>query len=559
MVLPVEIPPEAHGDLAFPLFPYARPLGRPPQVLSQELQGAFRAGPLVGAATAAGGYVNLHLDRQRFAHLTLESVLQLDGEYGSLPPKGKRAIVEHTSVNPNGPLHVGRARNPLIGDAFARILRRAGYSVTREYYVNDMGKQMILLAWAVRNLSAQEVGPPEREGEDYRLVKYYQAAAKRTKEDPSLDAEIKRLAQRYEEGDEALAAEVRAVAERALGGILRTLEGLNIRFDHFFWESRTIFDGSARRVAEALKAVSQASQEDGAWYLDLGEAAGSSGASQEDGAHEASGEGARWVFLRRDGTTLYTTRDLAYHLDKFRRCDKAVNVLGEDQKLGHRQLKAALKALGVGREPEALFYAFVVLPEGRLSTRKGMVVYLDDLVEEALERAKAEVDRRRPELPEERRRTIARTVGLGALKYNYLRVQPEKKIVFRWEEALNFEGNSAPFLQYAHARTCGILEKAGGRGEYDPAALQHPAEFRLLKTLARLPSTVVDCAEGQRPHAMATYALEAAGLLNEFYRDCPVLASPEPLRGARLAVVDATRIVLRNALDCLGIEAPREM
>jgi arginyl-tRNA synthetase len=195
-----------------------------------------------------------------------------------------------------------------------------------------------------------------------------------------------------------------------------------------------------------------------------------------------------------------------------------------------------------------------------MSTRKGRVVNLDDLLDEAVERAYAEVSRRREELPEARKREIAELVGIGAVRYNIVRVQAEKRIVFRWEEALNFEGNSAPFLQYAHARACSILEKAGARTKGDARLLVHPQEQLLLRRIAKLPSEIRDAADSRRVHVIASFVADVAAQFNQFYRDCPVLAAePAELRAARLDLVDAARIVLHNALGCLGLLAPSEM
>jgi len=233
-------------------------------------------------------------------------------------------------------------------------------------------------------------------------------------------------------------------------------------------------------------------------------------------------------------------------------------VLGENHRLEFRQLSAALSLLGAGGV-EAVFYSYVGLPEGGMSTRRGWIVTMDDLVDEAVARALEEVRKRRPDLPEDRMREIAETVGVAALRYNILRVQAEKKITFRWEEALNFEGNSAPFLQYAHARACGILDKAGAFEPGDPALLAHPQEQALARLLAKFPSTVLAAADARRPHVLATYTYDVAARFNLFYRDCPVLTAEPALRDARLGLADAARIVLRNGLDCLGLPAPREM
>jgi len=257
---------------------------------------------------------------------------------------------------------------------------------------------------------------------------------------------------------------------------------------------------------------------------------------------------------------LNTTRDIAYQLDKKERCDVAIDVLGEDHKLTFQRLKAAFKLMGIDWAPETIFYAFVTLPEGRMSTREGRVVYLDDLLEEALDRAYAEVAKRREDLSEERKRVIAETIGIGAVRYNIVRVQAEKAILFRWEEALNFEGNSAPFVQYAHARACSILAKAEGRGSGESERLTHPQEQRLLRWIAKFPSTIRDAADGRRVHAVASFAADFAAQFNQFYRDCPVLtADPVGLRNARIALVDGSRVVLRNALECLVLKAPNEM
>jgi arginyl-tRNA synthetase len=225
-------------------------------------------------------------------------------------------------------------------------------------------------------------------------------------------------------------------------------------------------------------------------------------------------------------------------------------------------VEAALTLLNAKLVPTAIFYAFVSLPEGKMSTRRGRVVYLDELIDESIERAYAEVKKRREaELSERKMKEIAEMVGIGALRYNIIKVQPEKDIVFKWEEALNFEGNAVPFIQYAHARACSILAKGKGvRKELDPALLNHAAERLLIKHLARFPLIIEDASTGFRPHSVAAYLFETASQFNQFYRDCPVLPEKNPkVRASRLALVDATRIVLHNGLALLGIAAPEEM
>ncbi len=539
----VQEAPEDRGLFAVATFPWAKELRASPQEIAARAARVGVAAPF-SSIRAEGGYVNLQIEPGSFADLVLSGVRSMGEDYGRAPPRSTRILLEHTSVNPTGPLHVGRARNPIFGDSLGRLLRYAGYQVEREYFVNDIGKQMVIMYWAVTHLTPDDADAAE-ERVDHRYVKLYQRANAQLEKDPSLTKEIEFLIRRFEGGDADLTKAIRAVGDKVLKRILEVLERLDIAFDSFFWESELILDGSVRRVIERLMPLSR--EEDGAHYLDLS-------------AYGVEGDQAKYFFVTRHGTSLYTTRDIAYHLRKMERCDVAINVLGEDQKLSFQRLKATFQLMGVDWAPETIFYSFVNLPEGRMSTRKGRVVYIDDLIDEATERAYGEVSRRREDLPEDRKREIAETIGLGALRYNIVRVQAEKAITFRWEEALSFEGNAAPFLQYAHARACSILAKAGDLEGGDASVLVHPQEQRLLRWIAKFPSALKEAAEGRRVHAVAAFATDVAAQFNQFYRDCPVLTAESPaLRAARLRLVDSSRIVLHNALDCLGIRAPREM
>ena len=541
-----EEPPEGMGDLAIPAFAYAKHARRAPQEVARDFARAMPPNPWFPKVEAAGAYVNLTVESVRIADLTLRTILQRGERYGSSPPNGRRVLLEHTSVNPNGPIHVGNVRNALIGDALARILRMGGHDVSTEFLVNDVGRQMVLLGWGVRHVPESELPPAERERDDFRLVRYYQAANARAETDPSLDGQVAAMMFRLENGDAGLTQEIHEIAERVLVGIRETLARLDIRFDSFFWESSLIVNGKVEPVKERMLALPQVGEQDGSHYIDLA-------------PYGIQGRNTKWFFVRKDGTSLYPTRDLTYHLDKFARCDEAIVVLGENHRLESAQLRIALKLLDVGRDVEPVFYSYVSLPEGGMRRRKGRVVHVEDLVDEAVERAYAEVEKRRPELAEAKKREIAELVGAGALRYNIGRVQAEKPLTFRWEDALNFEGDSAPFLQYAHARACGILAKAGDGGAWDPAALTHVQEGTLIRLLARLPGVVASCATNRRVHPLAAYAHALAVQFQRFYEECPVLLAEEPVRSSRLALVRGTRIALGNALWGLGLAAPEEM
>ena len=540
----VQEAPEGKGAFSLATFAYAKELGKAPDAIAKQVAGVAVPAPF-GPLQAAGPYVNFVPEPAAFAETVIGAVHASGPAYGTSDPRPTKVLLEHTSTNPTGPLHVGRARNPIYADALGRLLRMAGFPVTREYLVNDVGRQMVVQYWGTRHLTPSEVGPPDVDKADYRFIKYYQKATAIFESDPKAKADVAEMIQRFERGDVELTQEVRRVAEEVLRGILESLARIGVTFDTFFWESDAILNGSVQRVIERLMPLSR--EEDEAHYLDLT-------------PFGLEGDAAKYFFVRKDGTSLYTTRDIAYHLDKMGRCDVAINVLGEDQKLTFQRLKAAFQLMGIDWAPETVFYAFVSLPEGKMSTRKGRVVNLDDLVDEAVARAYEEVSRRREDLPEARKREIAEFVGVGAVRYNIVRVQAEKRIVFKWEEALNFEGSSAPFLQYAHARACSILDKAGARTQGDSRLLVHPQEQLLLRKIAKFPSEVREAATSRRVHAMATFAADLAAQFNQFYRDCPVLtAETATLRAARLDLVAAFQVVLQNTLGALGLTAPREM
>jgi arginyl-tRNA synthetase len=541
----LERPPEGMGDLAFPCFPLAKRLRKAPNIIAQELAAAVVPHGMVERVEAKGGYVNFHVRFEDLAQAALEDAVAQKDRFGAGGPKGVKILLEHTSANPTGPLHVGRARNPIIGDTIARILRFSGYDVTTEFYVNDVGRQVVVMTWGVKHLELER--EPERDADHFRHVLYYQQANRALEEDPDVQRQVDEMLLKLEHGDEETVRLARESCEKVLGAMLESMRRINISYDGFTWESRFVQDGTVDRIIERLKASEHSREEDGAFHLEL-ESFG------------ISGRETKWVFTRADGTSLYTTRDLAYHMDKFGRTDVAINVLGEDQKLGMQELAAALSIMGVDRKPEIVFYAFVSLPEGKMSTRKGRVVYIDDLIDEAMDRAYEEVRKRRTDLSEERMREIARVVAVGALRYNIIRIQAEKQIVFKWEDALNFEGASAPFVQYAHARACSILKKAGARpGVFDAGRLSTDHEKALAKLIAGLPSVIEECAENRRAHTLAAYAQDLAAQFNQFYRYVPVLKAEGEALAARLALVEASMWALRNSLSCLGMEAPEEM
>ena len=558
--LGVEEPPD---DVAATLassvaFRLAGEVGAPPPSVAADVADAIDpAGcDYVDRVDSQGPYVNFYVSTAYYAD-TLEAGRAPD--YGSLPPTGRSVVVEHTSANPTGPVHVGRARNPIYGDAVARVLSYAGHDVETHYYVNDAGRQIATFTWAYETFDESALPDPERDRADYDLVRYYRKGNEflESGDDDAVaaaDAEIADIMRGLEAGDDETFERVAAVVDGVLGGMRTSLGRLPAEFDRFVKETEFIRNGDADDVVDRLQASDHAVYDEDAWQLDL-----SSFGIDND-----------LVFLRSDGTTLYTTRDLAHHEWKFDNYDEAVTVLGEDHRLQADQLEAALELLG--HDTDALrqtFYSWVNLPEGGMSTREGTGVDLDDLLNESIERAREEVEARLDsrgrddDLDDDDLDRIARQVGIGAVRYDIVSKQPTKGITFEWERALDFEAQSAPYVQYVHARCCGIeaeAEAAGIEPATDVAKLESDAERALLAAVARFPAVIEEAAEGLEPHVVATFARSFAEAFNAFYRECSVLnADSDAVAAARLGLVEAARHTVANALDALGIEAPESM
>ncbi len=510
----------------------------------------------VGAVETQGPYVNFH-PAAAYYEATLEAAQ--DRTYGELPDRDESVVVEHTSANPTGPVHVGRARNPILGDAIARIMDAAGYEVDTHYYVNDAGRQIAVFTWAYEHFEEADLPDPERESPEYEMVRYYREGTTFLEEGPEdaveeAEATIQTIMQGLETGDEDTYERVSEVVDSVLGGMQRCLERLPATFDEFVKETRFMRDGSTEDLMTRLKESGLAYEDEGAWHLDL-----------SDRGFEKD-----LVFMRSDGTSLYTTRDLAHHEWKFDTYDRAVTVLGEDHKLQARQLQATLEVLGADSDRLTdVIYSYVNLPTGKMSTRAGTGIDLDDLLDEATERARDAVESRMgdrirdDDLEEADVERIAEQVGIGAVRYDIVSKQPSKPITFKWDDALDFEGQSAPYVQYAHARTCGIVAEAEGTIEPDAsfAPLTTAPERELIEQIAAYPARIEESATDLEPHGIATYARELADAVNVFYRECPVLGSGvEPATAAaRLGLVVAARNTLANALSVLGIAAPESM
>ncbi len=563
-------------------------------------------------ATAVQGYINFHADTTEYSKLVLEAIIKEDKEYGFIKTSNpQKVMVEHTSANPNSPLHIGNARNSILGDSLASLLENRGNDVTIHFLVNDMGRQVAMATYGWKLMGKPEpegtaelwVGTiyaavnvvmeltrlraelkeAEQEGwvyeaseaqeqiEEYtkaaemlteRYPYIYKAMSEKLPKIPDPMSEIVALNTRYENNEPETVQEVRTVINYCLNGFQESLGLLGIHFDSFDFESDLVWAQAAENVLDRLKETGYVIKDMGAQVLDCDWIARDLKLKERWGLHPEH-EIPRLVLVRSDGTTLYTLRDMAYSIYKFGLADRVINVIGMEQTLAQLQLRIALAAIGdlkMGDNQLHYSYEFVKLPGVKMSGRLGRYVTLNEVLERAVSLAMEEVEKRNPELTPEEKTEIAEMVGYGAVKYTLLSVDPMKQVVFDWKKALDFETNSAPFIQYSHARTCNILKRATQNPEPEYATLNALKEKELINLLAEFPETFERAAEELQPANLTAYANNLADKFNSFYATQNVLkAETAGLMGARLKVVDAARITLRNALMVLGIDAPEQM
>jgi arginyl-tRNA synthetase len=353
------------------------------------------------------------------------------------------------------------------------------------------------------------------------------------------------------------------VSELCLQGFRETQERVEIFYDSWDWESDFVWSNQVGEALRKLKRSPFVYSEGGVLEFDAEKVARVLKLKVKLGLREDH-EVPSLTLVRGDGTTLYTTRDVAYTLWKFGRAERVINVIGIEQSLAQLQLKIALYALGCDRQADNFVhfaYNLVTLPGYKMSSRRGHYITFDEVLDEAIERAFEEVSKRSPQLSMEEKRKIANFVGIGAVRYALVDVDASKPVVFTWDRVLNFETNSAPYVQYTHARACSILRKAGREPEKPSfKLLKETLERELVLLLSSFPDTFVDASEYLKPNLIADYANALADKFNTFYNALPVIkAETKELSDARIALTEAIQIVLNNSLTLIGIVAPEKM
>ena len=405
-----------------------------------------------------------------------------------------------------------------------------------------MGRQIAIIVCGITECGLN-IDDYEGDKLDHKIGKLYFDANKAVEEDENLARKVDELIQKYEEGeDDELNAIFEQVVSTCISGMKETLQRMNIIHDDFVWEGQFVRSGEVDELVYYIQREGF-TREDEVLYIDL-----------TDFNIEKE-----FVLRRSNGTSLYSTRDLAYHKYKATLGDTVLDILGSDHKLAAKQIKVIFEEIFRQTPPEVIFYEFITLPEGSMSTRRGKFVSVDELIDEAVLRATDEIKSRNPDLSDEEIAPMAEEIGVGAVRFFIAKLSPEKHLTFKWDEALSFERGCAS-IQYAHARACKLLEKSGK----DISALEvaddwtpDDVEQDLVRQIAKFPQVVDDCANKKRVHNVTQYCQDLAGSFNRFYKSEQVIGSE--LEDTRLILVDRAKITIKNALDILGVSAPEKM
>jgi arginyl-tRNA synthetase len=534
----IEIPPSHEfGDLAFPCFKLAKEKKKNPEEIAKEIVERIKLPPLISKVEAKGGYVNFFLNYELFSQKIIKEILRKKEEYGKCNVGKRRfAVIDYSSPNPAHPIHVGSARTTFIGESLARILEFNGYKARRICYINDLGKQVAILLWGYLKFAKNK--KPNKKP-DYWLLDIYVKANKAISENPSLEKEVEELLRKCEYGDRKTLKILKRIVNWCIQGFKETYRILGIKFDEYLWES-DFNEISKKYVEELLKREYAFRTSDNAVVANL-----------------EKFNLPNTVLLRYDGTGLYLTRDIAASIYKFKKFKPKLNiyVVGEEQKLHFQQLFKMLELLGFkdfAKNSYHVSYGLVTLPMGKISSRLGRVILIDDVLKEAIKRVKEKYTKNEK---------IAKAVGIGAVIYSILRISPEKKVLFKWDEVLALEGDTGPYLQYAYARCCSILRKAKKR-KIKVVKIEKLAEEekRLILNLAQFPEIVKKAAQELKPNYICNYAYDLATSFASFYQSCHVLkAESKELKNFRLALVNATKIVLGNCLWLMNIKSLERM
>ena len=527
------------GDFSFPCFRLAKEFRKSPQDIASDIKDKLVADE-IEKVEVVSGYVNIFIKKDLYAQSVIEEIETKQDKYGSENVgDGKKALIEHTSINPNASPHIGRARNALIGDSIVKLLKFNNYEVETHYFVNDIGKQISMLL----------VGTKGKDNVTFdELLQLYIDINKEVKENKELEQEVFDNLNKLENGDEETIKSFRNIVQICIDGQRKIFAELGIHYDYFDYESDFILNGTVNEILKKLEETGKLFEaEDGRLAI-----------NQEE--YKIPMKSPVLVVTRADKTSLYPLRDIAYSIYKANRnADKNIIILGEDQKLYFKQISAVLDLLGY-QAPQAVHYSFVLLPDGKMSTRNGTVVLLEDFMKEILEKTKQELAKRKNgEIDEEK----AKKIAYGAVKYTILKGSLEKNVIFDLEKSLSFDGDTSLYIQYNYARINSILNKANFEKMEKLTSfdlLKEPAEIELIQKLEEFKTIVSKVTEKLTPNLIANYVYELTKMFSSYYHDYSILnAETEELKNMRLQLINAIGIVTKTSLNLLGIDTVDEI
>ena len=539
----IEVPPNKEmGDYAFPCFKLAKVFRKSPNMIAADLAESIEAKGEISKVIPLGGYVNFFVNKSQLAESVIKDVLTKKENYGhSDLGQDKAVVIDFSSPNIAKPFHIGHIRTTVIGNALYKIYDSQGYNVVRVNHLGDYGTQFGKLIVAFKlwgNKEAVEANPiPE-------LLKLYIQFHEEAEKKPEMEDEARAWFTKLENGDEEAKALWQWFRDESLKEFARVYDLLDIEFDSYAGES--FYSDKMDVVIEKIKEKGLLKQSQGTNVVDL----------EEYNMPPA-------LITKNDGSTLYMTRDLAAAIYRKNTYDfeKCIYVVGSQQSLHFQQLFKVLELMGFEWAKDLIHVPFgmVALEEGTMSTRKGRVVFLEDVLKQAIEKTRETVLSKNPNAKNVDE--IAKQVGVGAVVFQELSNSRIKDYTFSWERTLSFEGETGPYVQYTHARCCAVLRKANEEVttdiNYDLLSDGDAAE--VLKVIGSFNKSIVSAMRRNEPHIVTRFVLDLAQAFNKFYHDNPILVEDEELRKARLALVAATRQTLENGLNILGMHAPERM
>ena len=540
----IEVPANKEmGDYAFPCFKLAKKFRKAPNLIAADICGKLEGSDSFTKIECVAAYINFFTDKSSYAKTVIESVNNAGAKYGeSSEGEGKTIVIDYSSPNIAKPFHVGHLRSTVIGSALYNIFEKLGYKCVGINHLGDWGTQFGKLIEAYKLWGSKEAVEEKGISELTRIyVKFHEEAEK----DDSLNDRARAWFVKMQDGDEEAISLWKWFYDISIKEFERVYEKLGVKFDYYTGES--FYNDKMDAVVEELKAKNLLVESNGAMIVDL-----------EDAKMPPC------LILRTDGGTLYATRDItaALYRKKTYDFDKCIYVTAIDQNLHFAQWFKVIEKMGYDWSKDLVHVPFglVSLEDGKLSTRKGKVVLMEDLLNEAVKKTTGIIDEKNPDLPN--KEEVAKQVGIGAVIFDDLYNGRIKDIVFSWDRMLNFDGETGPYVQYTHARACSVLKKAGYDKKVeniDYSVLADDAAADVCKTIALFNDKIKEAANRYEPSVIARYLVDVAQSFNKFYHDNIILADDENVKNARLALVDAVRTVIKSGLAILGIDAPEQM